>query len=192
MELMTNLRILDEAEAHRLVSNFFKDAKFESRICFIKGKHGEDDVVYISVSEPNQGEKRTDAKAERLESEKELTKKTKVKNKPFLKKIEAIEKIAKDSSTYTEFVNSVAIWLELGKSSKFFIDSINAATQIDNISWENIQKRLKGNYKNHDKQQCTSKVTKKFYQIGYTMRFMNLVKIIVSYKNFEFNASQII
>ena len=104
--------------------------------------------------------------------------------------IPELSELAKKSSSYEEFVKSVASWLEMDKKKEFFQSIVRAAGQAKKITWSNIEEILKSdgvNYKEWDKIWCTKKVTSKFKNSETSVTIMKLIKVIVEYKTYDFN-----
>jgi len=105
-------------------------------------------------------------------------------NEPFLDAKAELTKIAEHSSSFEDFVTSVAKLLDFNKRTQFFADLVEAATKASKASWNEIEANLKAKSKsyNYDKICCNRKVTEKFE--GYTL--LSLIKLVIQYKDFAF------
>ena len=102
--------------------------------------------------------------------------------------IPELSQIAKESTSYKEFVEAVGNWLELDKRLELFINFVKAATEVKNISWSNIEASLKRNGINYtvwDKIFCTKQVAAKFNK-DRNVTILRLIKSIVEYRELDF------
>ena len=108
-----------------------------------------------------------------------------------IEEIPEITEIAKKSSSYEDFIRSIAIWIEPNKKENqiFIIKLIKAATQAEEINWKNIDKIFNNEgyvYRPGVRTNVSNAVTKKFNEIRRNVTILNSLRLFVKYQNFEF------
>ena len=103
---------------------------------------------------------------------------------------EELEKIAKESSSYDDFVNKVADWIDFKKRKELFLHVIDAASKIEKITWKNLEEFLapENILITPSVQTVLGKaILEAFKNSKSPLRPMELFGAIVSYKNYSFN-----
>lgn len=108
-----------------------------------------------------------------------------------IEEIPEITEIAKKSSSYEDFISSIAKWIEPNKKENqiFIIKLIKAATQAEEINWKNIDKIFNNEgyvYRPGVRTNVSNAVTKKFNEIRRNVTILNSLRLFVKYQNFEF------
>ncbi len=200
-----------------LVKAFFQDYKEDGSL-FVNGEEAEVEIIFeqppMNVIEViTQCELIEELRSEKYfqkEKDSELTKcnnKEEVKSTELTKSNEEevkcsenaecneeiannqeIEEIAQKANSFENFAELIAEWLDVGKRKRFVIDLINAVTEIEKITWRNINGALsekKVNYTQCDKILVSKQITSK---VGKTiLLFLKMVK--EEYKNYPFESS---
>lgn len=113
------------------------------------------------------------------------------KTKTELITISELEEIAKKATSFEHFVKLVAEWMEMEKKQEFFINLVMVSTEIDNITWKDLEKALKEkniSYIIYDKVWTSNQVTKKFKE--YSVTILPFLKIIRQYKDYSFKNAE--
>ena len=101
--------------------------------------------------------------------------------------IHAINDLAKKSTSYDEFVDNIANYIDFGSKKEFFVQLIAAATKISDpsdICWKNIEKEFGSAYNESTKIICSKCIAKKFEG---SIPILKLIKVIVRYDSFDFS-----
>lgn len=108
-------------------------------------------------------------------------------------KIVKLDEIAEKSTSYEDFVNHVATWLELkGTRYTFFVDSCLAALKAEKIAWPQIETVLTSmgsgamSSISYNKTGCNKQIAEKLKYSETPITILVLLKAIVRYKTFEF------
>lgn len=116
---------------------------------------------------------------------KESTKDSKSKQKSI--NIPELEEIAKKSSSFEEFAKLVTEWLEMGKRQEFFENLAIVSTEVDKISWKELEGALENKgvtYKQSEKVLASNQVSKKLKEQSITI--LPLLNAIRQYKEYSF------
>ena len=100
----------------------------------------------------------------------------------------SLEQLAKQASTYEEFVESVVKLLNLNSKEEFFRICVEAASIVPKITWKNLEAYCteKGIiFGTYERITCTKKVAEMFGKEGLSI--LQLFKQINEYKNTIFN-----
>ena len=101
--------------------------------------------------------------------------------------IPELKEIAKKASSFENFVKLVAQWLEMDKRQEFFEKLEIAATEVEKLSWKELEKALKQKgiiYGAWDKIWCSKKVSEKLQKDSITI--LPLLNEIAQYKEYPF------
>jgi len=101
-----------------------------------------------------------------------------------------LEEIAQKSTSYEHFVKLVAEWLEMDKRHEFFENLAIAATEVDSLSWNNIDKvfERKGiTYTAWDKIWTSQQVSTK---LNGSVKIMSLLDAMSQYKEYSFETKE--
>ncbi len=113
------------------------------------------------------------------------TKVMKAKLKPV--DIPELENIAKNAKSFEDFVKLVAEWLEMGKRQKFFENVAIVSTEVEILSWKEIEKALKKksiSYSSWDRTWTSQQISMKLIEHSVTaLPFLNEIS---KYKNYSF------
>ena len=194
-----------EKNAEYLIRSFFKEFNPESSIV-IRGKEAKVEIIFdeppmqiiqaiteCDLLEFNYGKPlgEYDEAVCKQSAKPESNNANKVKkSRQSAKEIPELIQLANKSSSYEEFVDFVADWLEMGKRKEFFKNLLLAANQTKKIIWSNLEAILTTNnisYSLWDKVWCTRQVTSKFTNAEAHITIMGLIKEIVKYKDYNFN-----
>ncbi|MBO5143179.1 MAG: hypothetical protein J6J11_06415 [Treponema sp.] len=99
----------------------------------------------------------------------------------------SLENLAKQASSYEEFVDSIVKLMDLSSKEEFFRTCIEAADSIPKVTWKNLEEycNKKGiSFGLYEKQKCTRKVAEIFGHENISI--LLLFKKIVEYKNNNF------
>lgn len=147
---------------------------------------------------PAEAEEEVPEKLEPADSEKEAPKqqkdeKAKLPKKKEIQKIPELTEIARQSTSYDDFVKSVAVFIGVGSKLRFFQEMIKAAQKTDKINWNNIEAIMSYSgeaFNSSSKLLCTKQVAATFKNSENHVTIMKLIKAIVEYKAFDFNQQE--
>ena len=100
-----------------------------------------------------------------------------------------LSEFAKKATSYQEFYENIAKWIDMEKKHTFFIQLILAAGEVEEIAWKNIDEILTTRgvtYKSYDKIWTGQRINEKFRELGNSVTTLPLLYEIVRYKNFDF------
>lgn len=109
--------------------------------------------------------------------------------------IPELAEIAKNSSSYEDFVKAVLEWLDFGGKTDMLAKIIKASEQIDTICWKNIKSKLtsKGiSYAQNEDIGIASKFKKRFKDCEEPITPIPFIKALIAYKSFDFGDKEII
>ncbi len=154
-------------------------------------------------SEENENSEQTEQESEEIENS-EQTEKTRKKNgRPATKKKEAtkteskiinipeLKEIAEKATSFDNFAELIAKWLEMDKRQEFFKNLIIVSADVDKITWKELEKALKNNniaYTQWDKIWSGQQVSEKLKEKSVTM--LPLLNAIVEYKGYSFKQKE--
>ena len=154
-------------------------------------------------SEENENSEQTEQESEE-NGNSEQTGKTRKKNgRPVTKKkeptkteskiisIPELKEIAKKATSFDDFAELVAKWLEMDKRQEFFKNLIIVSADVDKITWKELEKALKNNniaYTQWDKIWSGQQVSEKLKEKSVTM--LPLLNAIVEYKGYSFKQTE--
>lgn len=160
MKLRLEIKCSDETSIGKLVKIFFEDSKTSD---YIEVKNS---TVKLEIEE-NEGDDRKKKIIEAIDEWKNVTLnygilsdsaceernqsnevETKKEEKKYQKnekvvKVPELEVIAKKSSSFKEFIELTAEWLEMGKYKALFYDVVMAAAESEKVTWREMHKYLK-------------------------------------------------
>lgn len=135
-----------------------------------------------SVKDENSNQTKHVEKSKRRKGKSSNKKETvkEVMQKPELMHIPKLNELVQQANSFDHFVKLVAEWLEMDKRQKFFEDLVLAATEIDKISWKELEKTLKDNgvvYSDWDRLWSSQQVSAKLKDYSVTMLpFLNIIR----------------
>ena len=161
-------------------------------------------------SEQTEQESKETENSEQTEQEREengnseQTGKTKKKNgRPATKKKEStkteskiinipeLKEIAKKATSFDNFAELIAKWLEMDKRQEFFKNLIIVSADVDTITWKELEKALKSkniSYTQWDKVWSSQQVSEKIKENSVTI--LPLLNAIVEYKEYSFKQKE--
>lgn len=163
------------------------EAEFEFELGSEESEKSEQTEQESEESEnPNLTELESEASknSERTETGCEETK-SKIINIPELKEI------AKKATSFDNFAELIAKWLEMDKRQEFFKNLIIVSADVDKITWKDLEKNLKNNniaYTQWDRIWASKRVSEKLKDESVTM--FPLLNAIVEYKGYSFKQKQ--
>lgn len=101
--------------------------------------------------------------------------------------IPILDEIAKQSTSFEHFVKSVAEWLGMNKKQQFFEDLVMVASEVDEISWNNVENALKDKgiiCTQWDRIYIGQRISEKLKEYSITM--MPLLVAMKKYKGYFF------
>lgn len=105
--------------------------------------------------------------------------------------IPELKEIAKKATSFDDFAELVAKWLEMDKRQEFFKNLIIVSADVDKITWKELEKALKNNniaYTQWDKIWSGQQVSEKLKEKSVTM--LPLLNAIVEYKGYSFKQTE--
>lgn len=96
-------------------------------------------------------------------------------------KVPELEEIAEKSSSFKEFIELTAEWLEMGKDKELFYDVVMAAVESEKVIWREMDKYLDDRGKicgMNDKEEMTKKIHSKVY--------ISLKKLLEAIKQYKY------
>ena len=100
-------------------------------------------------------------------------------------KASEVEQLAQKSKTFEEFARLIANWMEMGEKTEFFIQLLIASTEVEEITWRELEKNLAEKNitcQKYDKILISTKVGQKLQGIT-TLPFLKWIK---KYKDYPF------
>lgn len=149
------------------------------------------DVVEEEASEQTEqvvAEKEILQQPEQPKSKTKKEKPTKVVNAETVN-VPELEEIAKKAISFEHFVKLVAEWMEMDKRQEFFENLVIVATEVEKLSWKDLEKALKNKkifYTQWDKAWVSQQVSEKLNEYSVTM--LPLLNLMKEYKNYSFVA----
>lgn len=176
---------------------------FEGHICAdsiqtaseIVGKKSESEVVHEEIPNKSRHPKKNNkcVKTGTLHGTPNMSRILRAAHSNEIPKIAKLDQIAEKSSSFEEFVNDVATWLELkGTRYTFFVDSCFAAVQAEKVAWPQIEAVLTSmgssaiSSISYNKTGCNKQIAEKLKYSETPITILVLLKAIVRYKTFEF------
>ena len=101
--------------------------------------------------------------------------------------IPQLEEIAKKATSFENFAELIAEWLEMGKKTEYFKNLVMATAEADEITWKNLENILDKKavvYKTNDKLWATKRVAEKLKE--ESIKIMQLLIAIGEYKDYSF------
>ena len=101
-----------------------------------------------------------------------------------------LEEIAKNAESFEHFAKLVAEYLEINKRQDFFKELVFVATEVENVSWREVDKALKDKNVVHsqwDKISISQQVTEKLRD--YSATLLPLLYTLRQYKNYSFGCA---
>ena len=154
-------------------------------------------------SEEIENSEQTEQESEEIENS-EQTEKTRKKNgRPVTKKkeptkteskvinIPELKEIAEKATSFENFAELIAKWLEMDKRQEFFKNLIILSADVDKITWKELEKALKNNniaYTQWDKIWSGQQVSEKLKEKSVTM--LPLLNAIIEYKGYSFKQKE--
>ena len=164
----------------------------------------------IESSEQTEQESEEDVNSEQIEQESkeiensEQTEKIKKKNgRPTTKKNEStkteskiinipeLKEIAKKATSFDNFAELIAKWLEMDKRQEFFKNLIIVSADVDKIRWKELEEALKNNniaYTQWNKVWSSRQVSEKLKEKSVTI--LPLLNAIAEYKGYPFKQKE--
>lgn len=105
--------------------------------------------------------------------------------------IPELEEIAKKATSFEDFVKLVAQWLEMDKKQEFFENLIMASTEVDQVSWKELEEvlQIKGIiYTEYDKVFSSKKVSEKLWKRSVTI--IPFLRTIRQYNKYPFRKTE--
>ena len=102
--------------------------------------------------------------------------------------IPELEAIAQKATSFDNFVTLVAQWIQIGKRQDFFKNMVIASTEVDVVTWKNIENvlnRKKIVFKQYDKLFSSNKISEKMKK--YSITLIPFLDILRKYKDYPFN-----
>lgn len=189
-----NLKEYEEDETVQVETEFDSEQESEEKENSEQTEQG---------SEENKNSEQTEQESEESENS-EQTGKTRKKNaRPVTKKkeptkteskiinIPELKEIAKKATSFDNFAELIAKWLEMDKRQEFFKNLIIVSADVDKITWKELEKALKNNniaYTQWDKIWSGQQVSEKLKEKSVTM--LPLLNAIVEYKGYSFKQKE--
>lgn len=127
----------------------------------------------------------------RKKNDDSVTQKKEVIEKEIIN-IPELEEIAQKATSFDNFAELIAKWLEMDKRQEFFKNLIIVSANVDKIKWKELEKALNNNnisYKLWDKAWVTQQVSEKLKEQSITI--LQLLKAIVEqYKGYSFKQKE--
>ena len=154
-------------------------------------------------SEEKENSEQTEQESEEKENSEQTGKTRKKNGRPVTKKkeptktesqiinIPELEEIAKKATSFDDFAELIAKWLEMDKRQEFFKNLIIVSADVDKITWKELEKALKNNniaYTQWDKIWSGQQVSEKLKEKSVTM--LPLLNAIVEYKSYSFKQKE--
>ena len=118
-------------------------------------------------------------------------KKKSTKTESKIINIPELKEIAKKATSFDNFAELIAKWLEMDKRQEFFKNLIIVSADVDKITWKELEKALKDNniyYTQWDKIWSGQQVSEKLKENSVTM--LPLLHAIVEYKEYSFKQTE--
>lgn len=146
----------------------------------------------VGGEQPERTEQPKKRKGKTATKKKDTTAKT-AKNEIKPADIPELEEIAKNATSFEDFVKLVAEWLEMDKRQEFLVKLAIASSEVNKLSWKELENALnsKGEtYGEWEKIQTCRQVSEKLKERSVTM--LPLLNAIRQYKDYSFkNAEKI-
>ena len=154
-------------------------------------------------SEESENSEQTEQKSEENENSEQTGKTRKKNGRPVTKKkeptkteskiinIPELKEIAKKATSFDNFAELIAKWLEMDKKQEFFKNLIIVSADVDKITWKELEKALKSKniaYTQWDKNWSSQQVSKKLKE--YSVTILPLLNAIVEYKGYSFKQKE--
>lgn len=101
--------------------------------------------------------------------------------------IPQLEEIAKKATSFENFAELIAEWLEMGKKTEYFKNLVIATAEVDEITWKNLENVLDRKevvHRTSDKLWATKRVAEKLQE--ESIKIMQLLNAIGEYKEYSF------
>ena len=210
MRLWAKVMLKGEQDAGNLIRAFFKEFNPESSIV-IRGKEAKVEIIFKSppmeivevlghceISEFNFGKALEEDNGNEPVTEEHFTpsetpKKSKKNSTPKedesgeTANLSELAEIAKKATSFENFAKLVAEWLKMGKKQTFFENLMVAATEVDKVSWKELEKVLNSRgifYKQWERIWVGQKVAQTFKD--NTVTILNFLKEVRQYKEYSF------
>ena len=154
-------------------------------------------------SEESENSEQTEQKSEENENSEQTGKTRKKNGRPVTKKkeptkteskiinIPELKEIAKKATSFDNFAELIAKWLEMDKKQEFFKNLIIVSADVDTITWKELEKALKSkniSYTQWDKVWSSQQVSEKIKENSVTI--LPLLNAIVEYKGYSFKQKE--
>lgn len=198
MKLRLEIKCSNETSIGKLVKIFFEDSKTSD---YIEVKNS---TVKLEIEE-NEGDERKKKIIEAIDEWKNVTLnygilsdsaceernqsnevETKKEEKKYQKnekvlKVPELEVIAKKSSSFKEFIELTAEWLEMGKYKALFYDVVMAAAESEKVTWREMDK-----YLDNIEICCETSDKKELNTKAYRKADMGIKKLLEAMKQYKY------
>ena len=120
-----------------------------------------------------------------------IKKKESIKTESKIINIPELKEIAKKATSFDNFAELIAKWLEMDKRQEFFKNLIIVSAEVDKIAWRELEKALKSkniSYTQWDKVWSSNQVSEKMKENSVTI--VPLLNAIVEYKGYSFKQKE--